>query len=224
MITAAQLRAARGLMDWTRAELAKASGLSPETIKNIEHGIFKPTEATTQAISNTFAVHNVEFTENDGVRKAYDKLIVFKGKDGLKSFIDDLYQTALKPCSINGEKPLCACNLDDSLFKENLGNYANIHMERMSKIPGLEIKLISVKEEAKFPGATYRVHRYLPEAKSAVPFYVYDDKFAIINFNTGESPEIIIINSPLVAQSYREQFKLLWKTSSTEPPKKSKST
>src|SRR5580704_17675732 len=42
MITAAQLRAARGLLDWTRADLAKAANSSPETVKNIEHGTFKP--------------------------------------------------------------------------------------------------------------------------------------------------------------------------------------
>ena len=35
MITAAQLRAARGLLDWTRSDLAKAANVSPETIKNI---------------------------------------------------------------------------------------------------------------------------------------------------------------------------------------------
>jgi hypothetical protein len=33
----AQLRAARGLVDWTRKELASCAAISPETVKNIEH-------------------------------------------------------------------------------------------------------------------------------------------------------------------------------------------
>src|SRR6202012_3205205 len=54
MITAAQLRAARGLLDWTRADLAKAANISPETVKNIEHGTFKPQENTAEAIVKAF--------------------------------------------------------------------------------------------------------------------------------------------------------------------------
>jgi len=61
MITPEQLRAARGLLDWTRTELAKAANLSPETIKNVEHGTFRPSEPTCESLLHTFARHNVEF-------------------------------------------------------------------------------------------------------------------------------------------------------------------
>src|SRR5580693_2891148 len=68
MITAAQLRAARGLLDWTRADLAKAANISPETVKNIEHGTFNPQEGTANAIIQAFLIHDVEFIEEEGVR------------------------------------------------------------------------------------------------------------------------------------------------------------
>jgi len=61
MIAPEQLRAARGLLDWTRTELAKAANLSPETIKNIEHGTFRPSETTCDSLLHTFTRHNVEF-------------------------------------------------------------------------------------------------------------------------------------------------------------------
>lgn len=60
-ITSEQLRAARSLLDWTRKDLAEKSGLSPETIKNIEHGIFSPMKQTILALVETFARHGVQF-------------------------------------------------------------------------------------------------------------------------------------------------------------------
>jgi transcriptional regulator with XRE-family HTH domain len=58
-----QLRAARGLLDWSRAELSEASGLSPETIKNIEHGTFKPEAETIDKILRAFHYKGVEFID-----------------------------------------------------------------------------------------------------------------------------------------------------------------
>ena len=60
-IAPAQLRAARSLLDWSRSELAKASGVSPETIKNIEHGNYNPQETTLHILLKTFSDQGVEF-------------------------------------------------------------------------------------------------------------------------------------------------------------------
>jgi transcriptional regulator with XRE-family HTH domain len=61
MIKPAQLRAARGLIGWTREQLRDASGVSVETIKNIEHGRFKPTSETAGKIRLTFIDEGVGF-------------------------------------------------------------------------------------------------------------------------------------------------------------------
>lgn len=68
-ISGPQLRAARNYLDWTRNTLAKATRLSPETIKNIEHGKFRPQAATESVLKQCFLENGIEFTENDGVRK-----------------------------------------------------------------------------------------------------------------------------------------------------------
>src|SRR5882757_9483274 len=99
MITAAQLRAARGLLDWTRADLAKAANISPETVKNIEHGTFKPQENTAEAIVQAFAVHSVKFTDNEGVQILHDTVLKFEGFDGFRKFMDDVYEAAKDPSS-----------------------------------------------------------------------------------------------------------------------------
>ena len=65
-ITPAQLRAARALLDWTRSDCARLTGLSPETIKNIEHDIFIPTQETVEKIMNALSGHGVEFFIQQG--------------------------------------------------------------------------------------------------------------------------------------------------------------
>jgi len=60
VILPAQLRAARGLLDWTRNECGQAANVSPETIKNIEHGAYTPQQATSDNILQALAAHGVE--------------------------------------------------------------------------------------------------------------------------------------------------------------------
>jgi len=60
-MTPAQVRAARGFLGWARDELKAASGVSVETIKNIEHGRFHPHAETANKLRLTFAHHGVGF-------------------------------------------------------------------------------------------------------------------------------------------------------------------
>jgi len=61
-IIPAQIRAARGMLDWTRSDLAKKTGISVETIKNTEHSVYSPKEKTIKAITDAFAKQGIEFT------------------------------------------------------------------------------------------------------------------------------------------------------------------
>ena len=220
MFTAAQLRAARGLLDWTRSDLAKASGLSQETIKNIEHGTYKPQEATIESISRTFASHNVEFLENEGVRLQQDSVMRFEGSEGFKRFLDDVYQVALDPsASTEGEKPICLSNVDDRLFMKHLGDYFVSHAKRMNRLENkVKVRiLIQDRPFFKVQGETretsYREYRRHPQQFIGnVPFYVYGDKLGVLVFEGPKAPQIVVISSALVAKAYREQFEVLWQT------------
>jgi len=219
MLTAAQLRAARGLLDWTRADLAKAANISPETIKNIEHGTFRPQEATTEAIIRAFSARDVEFTENEGVRKATNNITTLEGRDGLMAFVDDLYAVAQLSSSRNGEKPMYGCNVNDNQFRDCLKDYVETHVNRMAKLESFELQMLMSQEHATPFATDYRNCRYLPEAANSVPFYVYADKFAIINFKVENAPRIVIIHSAAVADAYREQFRFMWKMVVDQPTK-----
>ena len=207
MITAAQLRAARGLLDWTRADLAKASGLSPETIKNIEHGIFKPTEATTLSIVNTFAVHNVEFTENDGVRKSEKLLKTFIGSGGYIGFLEDIMETMK-----DGGKT-CQFNYSDSIISMHGNTHLDKYNETMQSIPNLDARCLVPEGDTFFP-VKHCVYRWLKKAHdSAIPYYLYGDKVAMLASAPGQELQWVVIFSPSLAQAYYKQFEKFWNES-----------
>ena len=62
-ISPSQLRAARGMIDWSRGEFAKEAGLSAETIKNIEHSVYSPKEETIKTLMEVFARHGIRFVQ-----------------------------------------------------------------------------------------------------------------------------------------------------------------
>lgn len=233
MISAAQLRAARGLLDWTRSELAKASGLSAETIKNIEHGVYAPQEATIAAIVNCFAEHNVSFSDDEGVRFRRDTVMRYEGTEGFKRFMDDVYVTAKETHSSEIDNKLfCMSALDDTFFDQYLGDFFTVlHVKRMNALRDkFKMRILIHKRpytlsEDECTIGSYREYRVQPDhVMGNVPFYVYGDKLAILIFEQGKDPQIIVIASALVAKAYREQFDVLWKTATPLSPHKSTSS
>lgn len=59
MIDAAQMRAARGLLNWTQRELAERSGASLATIKNVEAAVRDTRVGTLRAIQEAFEAAGV---------------------------------------------------------------------------------------------------------------------------------------------------------------------
>ncbi len=66
MITAPQIRAARGLLKWTQATLAARSGLSIVTLNMIESETVQPRKATLAAIQAVLEGAGVEFIGSGG--------------------------------------------------------------------------------------------------------------------------------------------------------------
>ena len=62
MISSAQSRAARAMLDWSQAELASRSNLSESTIRNFEAGRGIPSTNNFEAIQRALEAAGVEFT------------------------------------------------------------------------------------------------------------------------------------------------------------------
>ncbi len=63
MITSGQIRAARALLDWTRAELSERSGVGISALMRFESAVGVPSGQvkTLEAVRNTFEMAGIEF-------------------------------------------------------------------------------------------------------------------------------------------------------------------
>ena len=66
MITAEQCRAARGLLDWSQAELADKAAVGIVTVRQFEAGSHEPRRATLDVIKRAFESAGVEFIDQNG--------------------------------------------------------------------------------------------------------------------------------------------------------------
>jgi len=66
MINAPQLRAARGLLGWSQAEVAKAASVGLSTVRNFETGQSTPIANNLAAIRNALESAGVEFIAENG--------------------------------------------------------------------------------------------------------------------------------------------------------------
>ncbi|MGO8843501.1 MAG: helix-turn-helix transcriptional regulator [Methyloceanibacter sp.] len=69
-MTSAQIRAARGLLDWTVRDLSERARVPRNTVSNIETGAYAGAPQTLEAIRRALEYAGVEFTNGDapGVR------------------------------------------------------------------------------------------------------------------------------------------------------------
>ena len=76
MITPAQCRAARALLDWSQQRLAEESKIGNATIRNFEGGKSTPQHATLDVLRRALEAAGVEFINDergDGVVRLRDK-------------------------------------------------------------------------------------------------------------------------------------------------------
>ncbi len=66
MITAAQCRAARALLDWSQQHLAEAAKIGNATIRNFEGGKSEPQSATLDVLKRALETAGVEFIPENG--------------------------------------------------------------------------------------------------------------------------------------------------------------
>jgi ribosome-binding protein aMBF1 (putative translation factor) len=74
MITGPQIRAARGLLGWSRARLSWQSGVSASAIERFENERHDSRESTLAAVETTLIDGGVEFIGSVGVQLRADKV------------------------------------------------------------------------------------------------------------------------------------------------------
>jgi transcriptional regulator with XRE-family HTH domain len=219
VITGKQQRAARALLGWGLEHLAELVGVNKDTLSSFENGNRYPRDHTIEKVIEVFAENGVEFTPDEGVKMRRGDLIKFDGVEGFKKFMDDIYLVAKNSTPEEQEAyPICCSNVDDKLYIDLLGDFMVEHIRRMTALKLktrvhilIQDKPYSYRSEEVDWG--YRQYRRYPENIKLVGdtiFYAYGRKLAILMLSGEGSPQIIVIDSPLAAKAYREQFFLTW--------------
>lgn len=205
-ITASQIRAARAVLNWSQDELAEKSGLSIATIRKIETGHISPRGTTNNDIRYTFEDAGLEFIEPGGVRHKPEEITMLQGHKGLVTFFDNVYQYARR----NGGEILCVCPSEKPYM--GLSGAATVHIERMTAIKHtISAKCLLTEDIHNINCNSYSEYRVLSKHYiDSVPFYIYDDKYAIFDFETTPSPKIFITSSRNISQAFRQQFYSMW--------------
>ncbi len=66
MISSAQCRAARGLLDWSQQELAERAGVGVVTVRQLEAGTHQPRRSTLEVVRRCLESGGVEFIDENG--------------------------------------------------------------------------------------------------------------------------------------------------------------
>ena len=203
-ITTAQIRGARGILNWSQSDLAERTGISSTSIGSIENGQSTPRASTLQTIRKTFESAGIEFVGLDGVRLRSGDIRTYKGQHGLVDFYEDIYQSVK---DYKGD--ILVSNVDERQFVKYLGDFADVHIERMKSLPNIHYKILVREGDDYAPGSDYAEYRGMPkELFSSVPFYVYANKLATIVFESELT--VIVMEYPAIADAYRTQFADMW--------------
>lgn len=202
-ITTSQIRGARGILDWSQAELSKRTNISTTSIGNIESGNTQPRESTLQVIRKAFEDAGIEFLPDNGVRMRTGQVKIFTGRRGYLNFFEDVYQTLKKDPS-----EVLVSNVDERKFLKWHGELTDEHHKSMQDLSGIKYKILLQEGDDYFP-ARYAEYRWIRKDHfGSVPFYVYGNKLAIMLFDN--EPTIIVMEYPAISEAYRTQFLAMW--------------
>ncbi len=209
IITPAQCRAARALLNWSQPELAKRCDIHVQTISNFEKESSTPSKTTLEKITNVLESANIQFIEKDGVRIKSSSLTHFAGQTGFWDFYEDIYKTMKE----NGGA-IQVANADEVLFTDWLGHENTmLHKQRMDNINKqnpFNFQILIQEGDTRFAITEVAKYRWMQKARySDIPFYIYGKKFAIILFEE-KDVNVYVINNPEIAEAYRRQFQVIW--------------
>ncbi len=208
MISLSQIKAARGLLDWTQEQLARAAGLSLPAVANIERGAANPRAETLRALYAAFEKQGVEFTDEPGVRmrrEAFD-VQVLHGYPAIKTVWDDIERVFADG---KGGTVLLA-NLDDRDWEQRFGADLIEMLKRRQKLNIITRILVNEQDDYLVRGVKREwARRVSAEVFSLTPYYVYADKVALMYF--AEPMRIILIHNARMAETFSRQFEFFFR-------------
>lgn len=205
LITPAQCRAARALLNWSQPDLAERCGMNVQTISAFEKESGSPTKTTLQKITEVLEFNGIQFGSNNGVSLSSDKTFI------ISTYLE-VMETAQRALPHKGELLLhCA--------DEHRSPPVIVEKTRELIAAGIKIRA-TICEGNNFTreGVEYR---WLPKdyfADSEV-FSIYGDNF-VIPIGIGPKAKFMNIQNKTLADAMRRQFEYWWKNGKEIPQQK----
>ena len=223
-ITTAQIRGARGILNWSQSDLADRTGISATSIGSIENDQSTPRENTLKAIRQAFERNGIEFLGLEGVRLQSDYIRTLRGADGFSAFLDDVYQTAIAHGSEKAPLEIFLSNVAHENWVRWMGadKWQN-HTRRMIDAKSvMDVRILVREGDWNFPASDYSQYKWVPASMfNDKSFYSYHDRLAFLNFKENDV-EIMIIRHADFAEGYRNLFRITWDSVATEPSDQNK--
>jgi len=206
-ITMAQIRCARGLLDWSQAELSRRTDISTTSIGNIESGNTQARESTLQVIRNVFERAGIDFIGMDGVRLQTEFMRSYSGTQGFKDFLDNLYETVKN----TGGDVLLFNAFPENWIKWLGEEWFSMHSKRMADLGGkIRMKITSRPGETKFISKDFAEYRWFPEDLfSKRCLYVYAENLAFVNFDDN-NVSVVVLEQSDFAKAFGVLFNIAW--------------
>lgn len=192
-----QLRAARAMLGLSLHELSRKVDISHEAISKIESGQSKsPRAKTVEVLMEFFNSHDIEFTEQSGVRIRTKKVIEISGKDCYLKMLEDVYHS-LDP---GGE--LLIANADDKKSPYSVNN-----QYRRIRSKGIRMRQL-IEEGNKYIMGPLDEYRYLKSK--------HFHNSVIVCFGTkigsvlDKERKVLIVDDDGMASSFRSMFESIW--------------
>ncbi|MCD8562932.1 MAG: helix-turn-helix domain-containing protein [Alphaproteobacteria bacterium] len=194
-------------------EMCRIIGIEPVTMSNFENGknIHKD---TLEKIETYYLNAGLEFTEGNGVREKRDFFIIYRGADGFRQFMDQVYEVA----RAQGGK-FCCYNVTPANWLKWLGEEWNaMHAERMAAIADkLDFRITVKYGDIQFIGKRHAEYRWIPDKLwHDQTIYVYGDFIGFMVFRK-DDVTIKVLKDKDVHAHIMGLFDHIWETASIIP-------
>jgi transcriptional regulator with XRE-family HTH domain len=210
VITPAQIRAARSLINLSQSELSEVTGVSQTSLSAIEREGKAPRGKTLEVIREALESKGVEFTQGEGVRLS-DKVFNFKimdGPDRLNLYIKDIIDTL----KVHGGEYLGFLDQEEhytTKYRKMYYWYCN----QLIKNSISERVIVPANAKKLYAPASTSQYRYFTEdAFGHISTSIYGNKLVIY-----EKERALVIENKAVADAFRKRFEIHWKQSQPVP-------
>lgn len=215
-ITTAQIRGARGILNWSQQDLAQRTGISATSIGSIENGQTTPRSSTLETIRHTLERNGIEFLGLDGVRVQSEAIKTYSGALGFRDFMDHLYETAK---SYGGD--IVLFNAKPENWYKWLGEeFFVAHSKRMQDLGDkISFKITSKAGESLFISKSFAQYRWFPEELfNERSLYAYGDYLGFVNFDENDV-SVVVLKQADFANAFRVLFNIAWTEVAIVPTK-----